>query len=101
MRSINLLDKRHYNFTEEELLKSAQSGSLLAKSHYIVVRSVAPTTEFNTKIPQQENAIFTTKPRSSVKIEQVNYEELNVSDDQYAVENAELAEQDHLGKWTK
>jgi hypothetical protein len=41
-RSWNLLDKRHFHFTEEELIKSAESGSIFKKQHIIKVRKVAP-----------------------------------------------------------
>src|SRR5271165_2022505 len=102
MRSINLLDKDHYrHITKEQLIKSASSGSLFAKNKYVVVRKVAPGTPMKTYIPLQEDATFPTRQRSVIEIEKITYEELNVSDDEYAEENADIAEQSHLGKWNK
>jgi hypothetical protein len=49
----------------------------------------------------QEDAIFPTKQRSSVELENIKYEELAISDDDYAAENTDSAESDHLGKWNK
>jgi len=100
MRSINLLDKNHYkHITEEQLTKSSSSGSLFAKSKYVVVRKFAPGTPMKTYIPLQENATFPTRQRSVIDFEKPVYDELNVSDEEYAEENAEIAEESHLGKW--
>jgi len=100
MRSINLLDKNHYkHITEEQLTKSSSSGSLFAKNKYVVVRKFAPGTPMKTYIPLQENATFPTRQRSVIDFEKPVYDELNVSDEEYAEENAEIAEESHLGKW--
>lgn len=102
MRSINLLDKNHYrHITEEQLIKSASSGSLFVKNKYVVVRKVAPGTPMKTYIPVQEDAVFPTRKRSSIDIEKITYDELNVSDEEYAEENADITEESHLGKWNK
>jgi len=100
MTSMNLLDKRHHYYTEEQLIKSATSGSLFAKSDKVVVRQVPPGVKKKDVIPFQEDAIFPTHQRSSVEVENIKYEELNLSDDDFAKDNADTAEQDHLGKWT-
>lgn len=102
MRSINLLDKNHYrHITEEQLIKSASSGSLFVKNKYVVVRKVAPGTPMKAYIPVQEDAVFPTRKRSSIDIEKITYDELNVSDEEYAEENADITEESHLGKWNK
>jgi len=102
MRSINLLDKNHYrDITEEQLTKSASSGSLFAKSKYVVVRKIAPGTPMKTYIPVQEDAVFPTRQRSAIEVEKITYDELNVSDEEYAEENADIAEESHLGNWNK
>lgn len=101
-RSVNLLDSNHYrHITEKQLIDSAKSGSLFVKSKYVVVRKVAPGTPTQTIIPLQEDATFPTRQRSANKTEKVVYDELNVSDDEFAEEQAEIAEQSHLGKWNK
>jgi hypothetical protein len=102
MRSINLLDKNHYrHITEEQLTKSASSGSLFTKNKYVVVRKVAPGAPMKTIIPLQENAVFQTRQRSAIEFEKISYDELNISDEEYAEENADIAEENHSGKWIK
>jgi hypothetical protein len=101
MRSVNLLDNKHYSLTKEQLIASASSGSLLAKSKLLSVRKVPPPNTPKVRIPFQEDAIYPSKQRSAVEVEDIKYEELNISDDDYANENADLAEKDHLGKYNK
>lgn len=102
MRSVNLLDKNHYrNITEEQLIKSASSGSIFIKNKYVVVRKVAPGTPMKNILTVQEDATFPTRKRSNVEIEKIVYDELNISDDDYAEENADISQQSHLGKWNK
>lgn len=100
-RSLNLLDKHHYTLSREQLEKSALSGSLFAKKSMVVVRQVPPQTEPKQLLPFKKDAIYPTKHRSTVEVENIKYEELDVSDDTYAAENADTAESDHLGKWSK
>ena len=100
MTSVNLLDKKHYSFNKEQLLKSASSGSLFAKKDKIVVREFPPGVKKKEQMPFQRDAIFPTKQRSIVELENIKYEELELSDDDFAKENADTAQQDHLGKWT-
>jgi hypothetical protein len=101
MRSLNLLDTKHNSLTRAQLEKSAQSGSLFKKSNAVVVRKVAPGIVPKTYIPLKEDAIFPTKYHSSVELDNIKYEELEISDDAFAEENAESAQTDHLGKWNK
>lgn len=91
--SVNLMDTKHYSYTIEQLQKSAKNGSLFKKQSKIVVRKVAPEViKMNmpflseTYIPSRERSIFT--------IKQENYDELNVSDEEFANENSETAAMD-------
>lgn len=99
-RSMNLLDKKHFSFTEEQLIQSAQTGSLHKKSHMVAVRILPPAQTKQDFLPIKADAVFQTQKRSSVEINKVEYEELAVSDDQYASDNAELADPD-VGKSKK
>ena len=99
MRSINLLNSKHYQLTRAQLEKSAMTGSLKTKKELVVVRKVAPVGEAPILLPFKEDAIYPYKPRSSVELDNVKYEELDVPDDVYAAENADTAQTDHLGKW--
>lgn len=99
--TVNLLDKKHYQYTLEQLLKSQESGSLFKKRDKVVVRSVAPPNPEKNKTPIVYGAIIPDRVRSLYKIEEEEYEELKVSDEDqkkqdeiYAKENADLAELD-------
>jgi len=88
--SINLLNG-HYNLTLEQLNKSVESGSIFKKRNKIVKRSVPPTLiKFNV-VDITENNI-PKKARSVLEIKQEKYEELSMSDEDFANENADLAD---------
>lgn len=101
MRSLNLLDRRHYQLTRAQLEKSRTSGSLFTKKAVVVVRQVPPEGTAPQYIPFKADAVYPSKPRSSVELENIKYEELDVPDDVYAADNADTAQTDHLGKWNK
>jgi len=101
MRSWNLLDRRHYQLTREQLEKSQASGSLFSKKNAVVVRQMAPNPDAPLYIPFKKDAIYPSKQRSSLELENIKYEELDVPDDVYAADNADSAQTDHLGKWNK
>jgi len=91
--SVNLLDTKHYYYTFQQLEKSRLEGSIAKKSDKIVKCMGTPqitkvNMPFNrdTSIPSRERSVFV--------IKEENYEELNVSDEQFAEENAEIAELD-------
>ena len=105
--SVNLLDKRHYELTLEQLNKSKESGSIYIKRNFIKMRDFAPGSkpidmskiiDKNASLPSREKSIFV--------IEEVEYEELYVGDnidderkkidEQIAKENAELENDDEL-----
>ena len=91
--SVNLLDKKHFYVSKEQLLKSFASGSLFKKRNKIFVRQVVPEIE-NTSLLFNRNESFPSRDRSILSIKEENYEELNLSDAEYADQNAELAEMD-------
>ena len=99
--SVNLLDKRHYRYTLEQLQKSAASGSLFKKRDKIAVRDVPPPDPEKKKTPFAQSSFFPDRARSIYQVDDTEYEELNVSqedqkkqDELYAQENADLAEID-------
>lgn len=110
--SINLLNKRHYNLTPEQLEKSEKEGSLFQKNKFIIKRINPPTLNsltfkvavdhdaidfFNaTKNPNlvDHNAVIPSRARSVYEIKQENYEELIVSDEQFAEDYADTVEMD-------
>jgi len=101
-RSINLLDKRHYQYTLEQLQKSASSGSIYKKSDKIKVRQTAPNI-IQPSMPFLKETFIPTRERSILEIKETHYEELEVSnldqqkkDEEYANENADLAQMDEF-----
>lgn len=89
--TVNLLDSRHYYYSLDQLKKSASSGSLFKKQKLVVVRQNAPVINKKT-ILVNKDAVIPTRERSLYKITEEFYEELNVSDEEFAKENAELAD---------
>jgi hypothetical protein len=99
--SINLLDSHHYHLTDEQIFKSTSSGSICKKSDKIKIRLIPPQGKEQIIIPIDHDAVFPSRKRSTVEIDDIHYEELDVSDDNYAEENAELAETDRTNRFNK
>jgi hypothetical protein len=93
LSSVNLLDNKHYNYSLEQLQKSASSGSLSKKRDKLVVRQLAPTIIKKNIIFDRESMI-PTRERSLYSIKEEHYEELAVSDEDFAKENADTAQID-------
>jgi len=108
-RTINLMDTKHYKYTLEQLQKSAESGSIFAKRDKIRVRmldtkmdiksgrfidhSVIETKMTNNINLNDENGRKNSLPsreRSILIIKEDKYEELQVSDEEFASENADM-----------
>ena len=82
-RSMDLLDKRHFSYTLEQLKKSHESGSLYKKQKKVLVRNKP------SEIPVKPGVYISKQPipsrhRSAVKVEEPKYEELNFSDERFA-----------------
>lgn len=91
--SVNLMDKRHYQYTPEQLTKSVESGSIWKKRDKIIVRKLAPEI-FKANMPFNRETFIPGRERSVLVIKEEHYEELNVSDEEFAKENADTAEMD-------
>jgi hypothetical protein len=92
-RTVNLMDTRHYPYTLEQLQKSATNGSLFKKRNRIVVRKVAPEIHKEEKPINRQTAI-PSRERSILEIKEEKYEELQITNEEFAIENADLAEMD-------
>jgi len=91
--SVNLLDSRHYHYTIEELERSASVGSIFKKRDKIVKREVAPEiTKMN--VPFVRETYIPSREKSIYEIPQEKYDELTISDEQFAEENADIADLD-------
>lgn len=89
--SVNLLDKKHYKYTLEQLEKSLSEGSIFLKRDKIKKRVGAPKViQMNT--PFLQETFIPTRERSVLNIKEEYYEELSISDEQFARENADIAE---------
>lgn len=91
--SVNLMDMRHYQYTIEQLKTSVESGSIFKKRDKIIVRKVAPEV-LKANIPLTRETFIPTRERSMLSIKEENYEELNVSDEEFAKDNADTADAD-------
>lgn len=101
-RTMNLLDKKHHNYTMEQLMKSKESGSISKKQDKIKVREMAPPEEEKKTLPIQREAIMPSRERSVLVIEEKEYIELKMAeesdvkeaqkkmDEDFARESAEL-----------
>lgn len=99
--TVNLLDNKHYKYTLEQLIKSKESGSLFKKRNKIITRHEAPAKKELPKLNVRFESAIPSRGRSLLVIEEKEYEELRVSeedqlkqDEIYAQENADLAEID-------
>ena len=90
MTTVNLLDSKHYYLTEDQLNKSAKSGSLFKKRDRVVVREVEPKIKKPHHILIEEDNSVPSRDRSLVSVKQEKYEELNISDENFASEMADL-----------
>ena len=84
--SINLLDARHYHFTEEQLEKSAKSGSIFKKSDKIKKRVVPPPIDDKKIIMVDNKAILPPRSTSIYEIKQEHHQELDVFDNELIAE---------------
>lgn len=91
--SVNLLDEKHYQYTKEQLINSSQKGSIFNKRNKIFIRKVAPEINKNKILFSYEN-IIPSRAKSILIIKDNKFEELNVSDEVFASENADTAEMD-------
>lgn len=104
-RSVNLLDKRHYNYTFEQLEKSRLSGSIFAKRDKIKKRETPPQV-IQPNMPFLQETFIPSRERSVYEIKEEKYEELSFEDDQkkkdedYANENSEYAQMDEVKPYT-
>lgn len=100
--SVNLLDSRHYYLTKAQLFHSATKGSIFKYSNRIIIRQLPPIEQRN-KDPLviEHNPVFPSKRKSAIETENVIYDELLMSDEEYANESAEFAENDRLNKYNK
>jgi hypothetical protein len=105
-RSVNLLDKKHYQYTLEQLQKSADSGSIFKKSDKIKVRKTAPQV-IQPNVPFLKETYIPSRERSILEIKEEKYEELEFAnedqkkkEEEYAKENAEYAQMDEVKLYT-
>ena len=95
MKSVNVLDERHYHYTEEQIRKSIESGSVYKKRNVIKVRENAPT-KIHYRVEVDKPRVLK-NPRNKINVEEKVFEELDFfkiesgSDEQFAAEQADTA----------
>lgn len=98
--TVNLLDKKHYNCTLEQIEKSVSTGSISKKKDKLFIRQSPPEfTKKNTLVTADE--WIPSRGRSIYSIKEQQYEELQVSDEEFAKENADIAELDNAKQIVK
>ncbi len=97
-KTVNLLDARHYSFNREQLVISATTGSLFKKQSKIKIRKVPPVIETRQMLEVDFNAIVPSRRRSIVQIENIQYEELELSDDIFAQQVADFTDENYPKK---
>jgi len=90
---INLLDQRHYNLTLEQLEASAKSGSLFKRNRILAINDVGPAPAPIRQIPVSKYPGIRRNDRPIRTVETPNYEELQFSDEMFANENIDIAEE--------
>jgi len=99
--SVNLLDKKHYSLTLEQLEKSKENGSIFNKRDKITIRHLGPEPVEKETLPFRKEEVMPTRARSILVIKNVEYDELKISDDkevqkkmdeELAQENADISE---------
>jgi hypothetical protein len=93
--SVNLLDRKHYAYNIDQLKKSEESGSIFNKRNKIVVRQVAPQV-IKMAVPALAETYIPSRERSVYSIKEEKYEELSLSDEDFAKENADIVELDSI-----
>lgn len=101
--TVNLLDKKHYSLTLDQLIKSKESGSIFKKRDKILVRHLPPPDAQKDVLPFLQDAVMPSREKSIYVINAVEYDELKISeekehqnktDEEFAKEAAELIEND-------
>lgn len=87
--SVNLMDTKHYKYTLQQLEKSAKNGSLFKKKHFISIRKIEPLI-LKLDIPLLKETYIPSRERSVLEIREETYEELVLSDEQFAADNSDL-----------
>jgi len=90
-KSIDLLAYKGATFGLAELEKSLTSGSLYHKKHLVSKRLVPPGQPLKNEITDTTYRLVP-KPRSVIEIKEEQFDELNISDEQFADQQAELSE---------
>jgi hypothetical protein len=97
--SVNLLDKKHYQYTLQQLETSALQGSIAKKKEKISVRKSCPDIKKKNILMDQYS--IPSRGRSILSIKEEKYEELNISDEEFAKDNADTADMDTKPLLTK
>jgi hypothetical protein len=94
---MNLLDEKHYNYTIDQLIISANSGSLHKKRDKIVIRQIPPDLTPKETVTKS-NIPIDSRTKSIIIAKEEKYQELEslISD-----EEIEIARINQLGKYAK
>jgi hypothetical protein len=91
--TVNLLDKRHYSCTPEQIIASIKTGSISKRRNKLFPRISPPEQKDKSMAFLRDNALPIVQ-RSLFKIEHKNFAELANDDESFAEENSDLAAED-------
>ena len=89
--SVNLLNKKHYYYTWKQIYDSVTSGSIFKKKDKIIPRKLPPKVQRLTITIDKESAV-PGREKSIFEFKEEKYEELDLSDEKFAEENADLVD---------
>lgn len=92
--AINLFDTKRYRISKEDIQKSFISGSLSKKKDYIIKINNKLESIHNLNIKLSEIPILHKPRKNVVEVTQEIHDELLISDEDFAKENADFAEDD-------
>jgi len=92
-QSYNLLNSYNFNYTMEQILNSAESGSLYQKRDKVIIRMVAPKPSLPPGIYLSTDPGLIKPLWSQVEIIEPKYEELEISAEQLADEITEIIDE--------
>jgi hypothetical protein len=89
--------------TEAQIKKSLTSGGLSRVKDKVFVRKIPPTTtkSYKSVVEMEENLEQPSNAKSIIEYKEFDYEELHITDDEYALQNSDTAEEDDLGRFRK
>ena len=86
--SVNLLDKKHYNYSINDLEISLTKGCLFKKRKILFLRKNPPDI-IKANVTLLSETYIPSRERSAISIKEQKYEELSMSDEEFITETSD------------